>query len=83
MVTYRATNDPEYRSALRTMKSTVIPCWRGCGRRATSPDHDPPTSTHTHIRGTGCCVLRPSCLPCQNRQGATITNTRRSSGYNW
>jgi hypothetical protein len=79
----RPTNDPEYRQARQTMKAAHIPCWRGCGRRATSPDHDPPIATHHHIRSSGCCILRPSCLQCQNRQGAGITNTRRTSGYSW
>ncbi len=79
----RPTNDPEYRRARALMASTVIACWRGCGRQATSPDHDPPVSTHEHRRGSGCCVLRPSCLQCQNRQGAHITNTRKVNGYTW
>lgn len=38
------------------------------GAPSTSSDHDPPLSRHHHIEGTGCCALRPACMPCQDRQ---------------
>lgn len=53
-----------------------VPCWRGCGRAATSPDHVPALARHDHQAGSGCCTLVPSCLPCQRTQGARIRNTR-------
>jgi hypothetical protein len=83
MTTLRATNDAAYRAMVQHLKAVEIQCWRGCGNRATSPDHHPPVTHHQHVRGSGCCELRPSCLPCQKRQGAAITNARRASGYSW
>lgn len=38
------------------------------GDPANSVDHDPPLSRHTHIEGSGCCLLRPACMRCQTKQ---------------
>lgn len=84
MTTLRAHNDPVYRAMVKRLRLVHVQCWRpDCTNRATSPDHDPPLSAHTHIRGTTCCVLRPSCIDHQRRQGAAIVNQRRASGYDW
>jgi hypothetical protein len=84
MTTLRATNDPEYRAYKRMLDNLDIACcYPGCGRRATSPDHQPPLDQHTHLRGSGCCTLRPSCRRHQCQQGALIVNTKRASGYSW
>lgn len=42
------------------------------GAPATSCDHEPPLSRHTHIEGSGCCLLRPACMPCQHRQARLL-----------
>jgi hypothetical protein len=42
------------------------------GSPADSCDHDPPLSRHTHVEGSGCCALRPACLPCQGKQARTL-----------
>ena len=66
------------------LKANVIPCWHdGCENRATSPDHYPPISAHTHVAGSGCCRLKPACKGCQDRQGAAIRNAKSGSGYSW
>ena len=38
------------------------------GSPADSTDHEPPLSRHTHVEGSGCCLLRPACMRCQVRQ---------------
>lgn len=43
------------------------------GAPATSCDHEPPLSRHTHIEGSGCCLLRPACTPCQLRQARMLS----------
>lgn len=42
------------------------------GTPGTSSDHDPPLARHTHVEGSGCCILRPACMPCQHRQRALL-----------
>jgi hypothetical protein len=87
MTTLRATNDPEYRAYKRMLDNLdIVCCYPGCKRRATSPDHQPPLDQHTHLRGSGCCTLRPSCLKHQHSQGGTISRAKRTgrlSGYSW
>jgi hypothetical protein len=84
MTTLRATNDPEYRAYKRMLDNLdIVCCYPGCGRRATSPDHQPPLDQHAHLRGSGCCTLRPSCRRHQCQQGARIVNAKRASGYSW
>jgi len=73
----RATNDPEYRAYKQYLAAHVVPCWYGCGRRATSPDHRPRLTDHHHIRGTGCCTLHPACRSCNSADGATHGNRNR------
>lgn len=72
-----ATNDPEYRAYKRYLATHDVPCWYGCGRRATSPDHRPRLHEHTHVRGTHCCTLHPACHPCNTSDGATSGNRAR------
>jgi hypothetical protein len=77
-------NEAAYRTLKRILRTANLECWRpNCTNLATSPDHDPPLSAHTHVAGSGCCVLRPACKPCQDRQGAAIRNAKSSSGYAW
>lgn len=79
----RPYNDPEYRRAKRWLKhhpGTL--CWKGCGRPASSPDHQPPLKLHDHVRGSGCCRLLPACAPCNLSDGAVIGNTGRVPGRN-
>jgi len=47
------------------------------GSRADSADHDPPLGLHDHVPGSGCCRLRPACLPCQHEQGRIVGLARR------
>jgi hypothetical protein len=75
-----AYGDPEYRAALDVLRHGDVACWHGCGRRATSPDHVPALVEHEHVRGSGCCQLRPSCAPCNIRAGVAIGNRRRRAG---
>ena len=56
-------------------------CWHGCGRPATTRDHQPPLALHAHVEGSGCCELLPACHPCNSRDGQRITaelNRRRA-----
>ncbi len=76
-------NDATYKRYKQWLRTVVVDCWHGCGRRATSPDHDPPIAHHTHIRGTACCTLKPACRSCQCQQGGRIVTAQRSSGYQW
>jgi hypothetical protein len=43
------------------------------GAPANSLDHDPPLSRHTHVEGSGCCLLRPACMACQGRQARLLS----------
>lgn len=74
----RPYTDPEYRAALDVLRHNAVGCWR-CGARATTPDHVPPLAEHVHVRGSGCCQLRPACAPCNLADGARLTNRRRRS----
>ena len=67
-----------YRAAKAAIEAERPPCWRGCGRVATSPDHVPPLDAHDHQAGSGCCALLPACLPCQAAHGARLGNSRRA-----
>lgn len=82
-MTNPAYNDPSHRAAVKALKAAPDTlCWHGCGRRATTIDHNPPLALHQHQRGTGCCTSHPACKPCQDRQGATIANNQ-GTGYDW
>lgn len=75
----RPTNDPEYRAFKRYLATHHVQCWYDdCDRRATSPDHRPRLSEHTHIRGTHCCTLHPACAPCNTSDGARSGNRQRN-----
>lgn len=78
-----AYNERHYVQFKRILRDANLECWHGCGRIATSPDHDPPLTQHTHVRGSGCCVLRPACSTCQSKQGARLRNAKSGSGYSW
>lgn len=72
-----------YGAAYRRERATVLglPCEMQLvcdGDPADSADHVPPLSRHTHIPGSGCCVLRPACLPCQHKQAITLANETRA-----
>lgn len=69
--------EPGYLAALEVLAHGDIGCWYGCGARATSPDHWPPLSLHDHEPGSGCCELRPACLPCQLSGGARLAARAR------
>jgi hypothetical protein len=79
----RATNDPEYKAFKRYLASVHVDCWYGCGRRATSPDHQPRLMEHTHVRGAGCCRLLPACRTCNTSDGATAGNSARRPRSGW
>jgi hypothetical protein len=42
-----------------------------------SADHLPPISRHTHVNGSGCCILRPACMRCQARQKVMLAGQTR------
>lgn len=69
--------DPDYRAARQRLTRMPAPCWKMCGRPATTVDHVPALARHAHVAGTGCCTLLPACAPCNMGDGARIGNTRR------
>ena len=69
--------EPGYRAAKARLAKWPTPCWKGCGRLATTPDHVPALARHAHVAGSGCCELLPACGPCNMGDGARIGNTRR------
>lgn len=79
----RPTNDPEYRAFKHYLEANWVQCWyvhdhKRCTHRATSPDHRPRLSEHTHIRGTRCCELLPACAHCNTSDGARAGNRQRN-----
>jgi len=74
-----AYREPDYRAAVVALRADTFRCWHGCGRRATTPDHVPALAEHRHVPGSGCCQLRPSCVPCNLTTGAAVGNRRRRS----
>ena len=48
-------------------------CVDAGGAPAESADHTPPLSRHEHWEGSGCCVLRPACMPCQHEQARLLS----------
>ena len=86
MAALRPYNDPEYRAMKRALKANHIDCQLrrdGCTGRATTPDHQPRISQHTHVRGSGCCQLIPACHHCNSSDGAESGNRQRGTGYDW
>jgi hypothetical protein len=58
-----AYNDPAHVAFVAALRRYPTPCYvAGCGDRATTGDHVPPLGLHTHVRGSGCCSERPSCV---------------------
>jgi hypothetical protein len=47
-------------------------CVPRCRRKATTADHYPALAVHDHVDGSGCCELRPMCLPCNTALGALL-----------
>ena len=43
-----------------------------CTGTATEADHQPPLALHEHVPGSGCCILVPSCAPCNRSQGGQV-----------
>ena len=41
-----------------------------------SPDHVPSLHEHRHVEGSGCCVLKPAHLRCNQRRGGWRAATR-------
>jgi len=70
---FRPYNDPEYRAAKAKLTRSPAPCWE-CGKPATTPDHWPPLAEHEHVRGARCCILRPHCRACSDRQGGKMAH---------
>jgi hypothetical protein len=71
-------NDPTYRAARAWLTAHPgTPCWKNCGRPATTIDHVPAIMHHTHVRGAGCCQLKPACRRCNCSHGASEGNRRR------
>lgn len=69
---------PRQRAALLAGHPTCEVCRRA---PADSADHDPPLYLHEHRPGTGCCRLRPLCLPCNIRHTggwAAVARVRRA-----
>lgn len=65
--------DAEYDRRRAALLKSPEPCQLRiagvCTHRATSLDHRPPISLHTHVPGSGCCRLVPSCLACNLKTG--------------
>ena len=61
-----------HRAMSARLKHEHVLCWRGCQRRATTVDHVPALSRHTHRAGTRCCELRPACGPCNYGAGSRL-----------
>src|SRR5262245_6672645 len=62
-----------YRRARALLLADRPDCAHGCGRPATEADHQPPLARHAHLEGSGCCVLVPSCGPCQRQQALDLS----------
>jgi hypothetical protein len=71
---------PAYDHAYQVARKALLadgPVCVHCGqRRAIRADHQPPLSLHVHEQGSGCCILVPSCLPCEQRQAAALGGAR-------
>jgi hypothetical protein len=64
-----------YRRKLEGLKAgPPLPCAHCKRRRATTLDHSPPLAMHLHRPDSGCCVLVPSCEPCNRRGGQMVAN---------
>src|SRR5262245_18946268 len=68
--------DPAYEWAYQVERRKLLAdhplCVHCQEREATRADHQPPLSMHEHIPGTGCCILVPSCQPCEIRQAVLL-----------
>ena len=79
----RPYNEASYKAYKRHLRLNHVPCWYGCGRRATTPDHVPALMHHVHRPGSGCCELRPACHPCNSSHGAREGNAQRNPTSGW
>jgi hypothetical protein len=69
---------PKERKRLLAGKPLCVHCLeQGRKRPATEGDHQPPLALHTHVDGSDCCVLVPSCGPCQREQAGLLAMARR------
>ena len=60
---------PDYERARARLLAVSGRC-HICGRlSADSADHTPALALHVHVEGSGCCVLRPAHLSCNQRRG--------------
>ena len=69
-------DEAAYRRARAELKANPAPCWV-CGRPGTTVDHVPSLSQHRHVKGSGCCTLRPACARCN--YGGRATRTRMTA----
>jgi len=70
---------PRYERDRRALLARGGACWLRLvcdGVPGTTADHDPPLSLHHHVEGSGCCVLRLACSPCQSRQALLLRRGR-------
>ena len=71
---------PAYARARARLLSAYRVCQWCHELPATVADHDPPLGFHTHVEGSGCCVLVASCRRCnagRGRGGWWVANQRR------
>jgi hypothetical protein len=80
----RRSSPSPYGQAYRRQRARLLAQGLPCSLRlvctgapANSADHDPPLAEHAHLAGSGCCVLRPACLPCQKTQGKLVARDKR------
>jgi hypothetical protein len=69
-----------YQQARKVLLSYRLPCSLRLvcdGAVANSVDHSPPLAMHTHVPGSGCCILRPACTACQKSQGGQVAKLLR------
>lgn len=70
----------QYDKTRRRMLAEQPICAICLERPATRADHVPPLSQHRHVDGAGCCVIRPSCLFCEQRQAAELGGANGGGG---
>lgn len=70
---YNAAYEARRRAALASSPACQLRL-KCAGDAATSLDHDPPLASHDHVEGSGCCVERPACGPCQTYQGGLLSS---------
>lgn len=80
----RPYNDPEYRRYRAWLTLNPQPCYvPGCDAVGDTVDHHPAIHAHRHIRGSGCCALRPACRHHNCSSGASAGNRKRMPSSGW